>query len=72
MWLLTLDRQTVEAVTFVVHISVMDDRSRDSEGPPPVEAPPPRDRLPREIGGPKGPEPTRYGDWEFNGRCTDF
>jgi hypothetical protein len=27
---------------------------------------------PREIGGPKGPEPTRYGDWEVNGRCTDF
>ncbi|HEY2540538.1 MAG TPA: DUF1674 domain-containing protein [Stellaceae bacterium] len=27
---------------------------------------------PAEIGGPKGPEPTRYGDWEFGGRCTDF
>jgi hypothetical protein len=27
---------------------------------------------PHEIGGPKGPEPTRYGDWEHNGRCTDF
>jgi hypothetical protein len=27
---------------------------------------------PREIGGPSGPEPTRYGDWEYNGRCTDF
>jgi len=27
---------------------------------------------PREIGGPKGPEPTRYGDWEYGGRCTDF
>jgi hypothetical protein len=26
----------------------------------------------REIGGPKGPEPTRYGDWERNGRCSDF
>lgn len=25
-----------------------------------------------EIGGPPGPEPTRYGDWESNGRCTDF
>lgn len=31
--------------------------------------PPPK---PREIGGPKGLEPTRYGDWEVNGRCTDF
>ncbi len=27
---------------------------------------------PREIGGPKGPEPTRYGDWERAGRCIDF
>ncbi len=29
-------------------------------------------QLPKEIGGPKGPEPTRYGDWEVNGRCSDF
>ncbi|MFO1410845.1 MAG: DUF1674 domain-containing protein [Steroidobacteraceae bacterium] len=29
-------------------------------------------RGPREIGGPPGPEPTRYGDWEKNGRCIDF
>jgi len=35
-------------------------------------APKPQPPKPREIGGPKGPEPTRYGDWEFNGRCTDF
>jgi len=28
--------------------------------------------LPTEIGGRKGPEPTRYGDWEKNGRCIDF
>ena len=26
----------------------------------------------KEIGGQKGPEPTRYGDWEKNGRVTDF
>jgi hypothetical protein len=25
-----------------------------------------------EFGGADGPEPTRYGDWERNGRCTDF
>jgi hypothetical protein len=25
-----------------------------------------------EIGGPPGPEPTRYGDWERKGRCIDF
>ncbi|MFO7285610.1 MAG: DUF1674 domain-containing protein [Gammaproteobacteria bacterium] len=28
--------------------------------------------VPREIGGPSGPEPTRYGDWERAGRCVDF
>jgi hypothetical protein len=28
--------------------------------------------LPREIGGPTGPEPTRYGDWERYGRVSDF
>lgn len=28
--------------------------------------------LPKEVGGPKGPEPTRYGDWEQKGRATDF
>ena len=26
----------------------------------------------REIGGPQGPEPTRFGDWERAGRCIDF
>jgi hypothetical protein len=26
----------------------------------------------REIGGRKGLDPTRYGDWEKNGRCIDF
>jgi len=30
------------------------------------------ERARKEIGGPEGPEPTRYGDWERNGRCTDF
>ena len=25
-----------------------------------------------EIGGRKGPDPTRYGDWEKDGRCVDF
>ena len=29
-------------------------------------------KKPKEIGGPSGPEPTRYGDWERNGICYDF
>ena len=28
--------------------------------------------APKETGGPKGLEPTRYGDWEKAGRCSDF
>lgn len=27
---------------------------------------------PKEIQGPKGPEPTRFGDWERNGITSDF
>jgi hypothetical protein len=27
---------------------------------------------PKEANGPKGPEPTRYGDWERNGIASDF
>jgi len=57
-----------------------DDRYENRE-PPEAGAPPapraPSERAadadrPREYGGRKGPEPTRYGDWEKNGRCIDF
>ena len=43
---------------------------------PPVAQPPaaPKPEAPKlpEIGGPTGPEPTRYGDWERKGRVSDF
>lgn len=39
---------------------------------PPAPAPEKPAEKPQETGGPKGPEPTRYGDWEQKGRCTDF
>jgi hypothetical protein len=29
-------------------------------------------QLPVEHGGPKGPEPTRFGDWERKGIAVDF
>ena len=29
-------------------------------------------KAPKEIGGPAGPEPTRYGDWEKKGLTSDF
>jgi hypothetical protein len=44
------------------------DMKLGSDIPTPTPANPPR----TEIGGPKGPEPTRFGDWERNGRCVDF
>ena len=34
-----------------------------------VDTPP---QKPVEVGGPKGPEPTRYGDWEKAARCSEF
>jgi hypothetical protein len=41
---------------------------------PPPKAPslPPAQAGSKEIGGRKGPDPTRYGDWEKKGRCIDF
>lgn len=33
---------------------------------------PPADPAPAETGGPAGPEPTRYGDWERKGIVSDF
>lgn len=54
--------------------------------PPPTQEPPlPGEKIPpagdspqekplrqKEVGGPAGPEPTRYGDWERKGRVSDF
>ena len=40
--------------------------------PSPPEKPPEKPKKVEEIGGPPGPEPTRYGDWQFNGKVTDF
>ena len=39
---------------------------------PPEKPPAPPAQPVAEVGGPKGPEPTRYGDWERKGRCSDF
>jgi hypothetical protein len=33
---------------------------------------PPSGPLPKELNGQKGPEPTRYGDWEKKGIISDF
>lgn len=44
-------------------------RTEAGQDPAPAATPTP---APREIGGRDGPDPTRYGDWEKNGRCIDF
>ena len=55
--------------------------SEESKQPTPPASDEPKDNTvdwdrpetwPKEVGGAKGPEPTRYGDWEHNGRCSDF
>jgi hypothetical protein len=33
---------------------------------------PAKPQAPEEVGGRNGPEPTRYGDWEVKGICSDF
>jgi hypothetical protein len=38
----------------------------------PLVPPATKKPLPPEVGGPTGPEPTRYGDWERKGRVSDF
>jgi hypothetical protein len=45
-------------------------RANDELEPQPRSQLEPNQR--REIGGPQGPEPTRFGDWERAGRCIDF
>ncbi|MBS3959847.1 MAG: DUF1674 domain-containing protein [Xanthomonadaceae bacterium] len=40
--------------------------------PEPAPAPLPPSSPPLEWGGREGPDPTRFGDWEKNGRCIDF
>ena len=49
-----------------------DERKPDAAGRDGAAADQVSSEGPREIGGPKGPEPTRYGDWERKGRCIDF
>ena len=58
------------AGTYVPDMSEAKDQP--AQQPQATETPSASPPKPKEIGGPKGPEPTRYGDWEVNGRCTDF
>ena len=75
-------RGAVEPAAPPRHMGIMSAESRNNPQSPPATpgerppTPPADGKAPKEtakeIGGPKGPEPTRYGDWEVGGRCTDF
>jgi hypothetical protein len=51
---------------------------QDKEDPKPTSVdkaatqPPAKKVEAEEIGGAKGPDPTRYGDWQHKGRVSDF
>ena len=49
----------------------MPEQQEQTAQPEPAKPVPPQP-MPREIGGTKGPEPTRYGDWEKKGLISDF
>ena len=53
-------------------MSQQETKNKPAPDAPPRETTAKTLERPKEIGGPKGPEPTRYGDWEKNGRCIDF
>ncbi|MEZ5499217.1 MAG: DUF1674 domain-containing protein [Steroidobacteraceae bacterium] len=60
-----------------IELPAVPERSATSPATPevgaPLQATPPQPSGgPVEIGGPTGPEPTRFGDWEKGGRCIDF
>ncbi|XP_071508407.1 succinate dehydrogenase assembly factor 4, mitochondrial-like [Diadema antillarum] len=54
------------------HDTQMPERHRDAEKEPLQPFPDDVNPVTGEKGGPRGPEPTRYGDWERKGRCIDF
>ncbi len=65
-WMNKRNRQQKPAAT--LSVGSVDDLSAIAD--PDQTAP--ETTAPTEYGGPSGKEPTRYGDWEKNGRCIDF
>lgn len=62
-----MERDKKKTLTKANHVPLKEDQKPDI-----TPAWLPSADMPIEINGPKGPEPTRYGDWEQKGRCTDF
>ena len=57
------NRHRIQPVRSRLHTSDKENKPKENR---------PQESKSEETGGPKGPEPTRYGDWERNGRCVDF
>lgn len=55
-----------------IHSKIEDERNSDSKDEEISGGEEGVNKQTGEIGGPRGPEPTRYGDWEQKGRCSDF
>lgn len=51
---------------------VRDSEARTEDAPEADASKAPGEAPAKEVGGPAGPEPTRFGDWERKGRCIDF
>jgi hypothetical protein len=62
---MSTSQQPVVPSTAAAEVSHKADEQRDA-------CEPPADSKTKELGGRGGLEPTRFGDWEKNGRCIDF
>ena len=65
-------QKKLRAKTPVGKLDEIDDMEQDNEQEPLKPWPDNINPHTGESGGPRGPEPTRYGDWERKGRVSDF
>ena len=63
---MTTDKEIADRIAAAAQRALAEAEARRAQ-----EAKTVKDR-PKELGGPKGPEPTRYGDWERKGIVSDF
>jgi len=65
-----------DAAPAIIRLMSAEKTKSESPAEPAAESPaepkPNPEKRSKEIGGPPGPEPTRYGDWQYKGRVTDF
>lgn len=70
--MITSDFSSVRASIFGIHKLTKDKFFTKANNDPFKPFPNGVNPVTGEAGGPTGPEPTRYGDWERRGRCSDF